>query len=155
MRRPNPVDPAIGARLRDSRAASGVGVRELARRLDVSPSLLSLIETGKVQPSVRTLHAIVVELGLSLDEIFELTDGGVPEAGVGRALPVAAPATRGVRRSGEGRVLQLASGVRSERMAVWEDADIEFVIAVYGIGGSSSADGCTNCAARGASSASC
>ena len=54
-----------------------MSLRELARRLDVSPSLVSQIETGKIQPSVRTLYAIVSELGLSLDEIFELV-GSTP-----------------------------------------------------------------------------
>src|SRR5579871_2266436 len=82
--------PPIGAQLRARRAESGMSLRELARRLDVSPSLVSQIETGKIQPSVRTLYAIVSELGLSLDEIFELvgsTEGDPTET------PAAAPAT--------------------------------------------------------------
>ena len=40
-------------------SAAGVGLRELARRLDLSPSSISQIETGKMQPSVRTLYAFV------------------------------------------------------------------------------------------------
>jgi transcriptional regulator with XRE-family HTH domain len=135
------VDPAVGARLRESRAASGVGVRELARRLDVSPSLVSQIETGKVQPSVRTLYAIVSELGLSLDAIFALTEGREREVQVSHAPKAPETPTGGVCRAGERRVLELESGVRWERMAAWEDTDVEFMIAVYGVGGSSSADG--------------
>src|SRR3984957_18380062 len=72
---PSPVDgaaPLVGAQLRERRVENAISLRELARRLDVSPSLLSQVETGKIQPSVRTLYAIVGELGLSLDEIFEL-----------------------------------------------------------------------------------
>ena len=49
-----------------------MSLRELARRLHVSASLVSQIETGKAQPSVRTLYAIVNELGLSLDEVLDL-----------------------------------------------------------------------------------
>ena len=45
------------------RLARGLGVRELARRLDVSPSAISQIETGKIQPSVRTLYALAAEFG--------------------------------------------------------------------------------------------
>ena len=63
--------PSVGAQLRERRFAVGMSLRELARRIDVSPSLVSQIETGKIQPSVRTLIAIVSELGLSVDHIFE------------------------------------------------------------------------------------
>ena len=59
-----------------------MSLRELARRIDVSPSLVSQIETGKIQPSVRTLIAIVSELGLSVDHIFERAG-----LGAGSALP--------------------------------------------------------------------
>jgi transcriptional regulator with XRE-family HTH domain len=139
--------PLVGAQLREQRFASGMSLRELARRLDVSPSLVSQIETGKIQPSVRTLYAIVSELGLSLDEIFELVGAAEPQ-GVAPPAPVAAPvpppraASAGVvHRADERRVIELESGVRWERMAAWEDLDVEFMIAVYGVGGSSSADG--------------
>jgi mannose-6-phosphate isomerase-like protein (cupin superfamily)/DNA-binding XRE family transcriptional regulator len=140
--------PLVGAQLREQRFASGMSLRELARRLDVSPSLVSQIETGKIQPSVRTLYAIVSELGLSLDEIFELVGGGAdPPAPAPPAAPAAPPppprpASAGtVHRAEERRVIELESGVRWERMAAWEDLDVEFMIAVYGVGGSSSADG--------------
>src|SRR5579871_416909 len=89
--------PPIGAQLRARRAESGMSLRELARRLDVSPSLVSQIETGKIQPSVRTLYAIVSELGLSLDETLKLPGSGAqpeggarPARGEGAQRPVSA-----------------------------------------------------------------
>ena len=130
-----------------------MSLRELARRLDVSPSLVSQIETGKIQPSVRTLYAIVSELGLSLDEIFELVGTAPEESGAALAPPRAGPPPlRAAARPADGRggaaprpderrVIELESGVRWERMAAWSDPDVEFMIAVYGVGGSSSADG--------------
>ena len=138
--------PLVGAQLREQRFASGMSLRELARRLDVSPSLVSQIETGKIQPSVRTLYAIVSELGLSLDAIFELVGSaephGTPPAPVAAPMAPPRPASAGVvHRADERRVIELESGVRWERMAAWEDLDVEFMIAVYGVGGSSSADG--------------
>jgi transcriptional regulator with XRE-family HTH domain len=141
--------PLVGARLREQRFASGMSLRELARRLDVSPSLVSQIETGKIQPSVRTLYAIVNELGLSLDEIFELVGSAdaasVPTAAGSRVAAGGAPPAAGAagvaHRADERRVIELESGVRWERMAAWSDPDVEFMIAVYGVGGSSSADG--------------
>ncbi len=45
-------------------------MRELARRVGVSASLISQVELGKASPSVGTLYAIVNELGLSLDELL-------------------------------------------------------------------------------------
>jgi transcriptional regulator with XRE-family HTH domain len=144
--------PLVGARLREKRFEIGVSLRELARRLDVSPSLVSQIETGKIQPSVRTLYAIVSELGLSLDEIFELvgSDRVASQAPPGTAAPPARAAEGAeprrtgaelVNRADERRVIELESGVRWERMTAWDEPDVEFMIAVYGVGGSSSADG--------------
>ena len=130
--------PLVGARLRERRFENGMSLRELARRLDVSPSLVSQIETGKIQPSVRTLYAIVSELGLSLDEIFEIAGSGAAEV----AAPEAQKGAGGiVHHPEERRVIELETGVRWERMAAWDDPDVEFMIAVYGVGGSSSADG--------------
>lgn len=60
----------VGSRVREERLAQRIGVRELARRVGVSASLISQVELGKASPSVGTLYAIVNELGLSLDELF-------------------------------------------------------------------------------------
>jgi transcriptional regulator with XRE-family HTH domain len=145
--------PLVGAQLREKRFEIGVSLRELARRLDVSPSLVSQIETGKIQPSVRTLYAIVSELGLSLDEIFELVGSGdpptplSPEPPAPAARPVAAKdeprrvGAAAVHRADDRRVIELETGVKWERMTAWDEPDVEFMIAVYGVGGSSSADG--------------
>jgi transcriptional regulator with XRE-family HTH domain len=62
--------PELGDRIRARRGALGMSVRELARRLAVSPSLISQIERGKATPSVATLYAITTEMKLSLDELF-------------------------------------------------------------------------------------
>lgn len=75
----------LGPRLRAARMRSGLSLRAVAARADVSPSLISQIETGKVQPSVATLHAVVSCLGVSLNELFDEHDGtergGEPGAG--------------------------------------------------------------------------
>ena len=49
----------LGHRLRAARERKNIGLRELARRLGVSASLISQIETGKSEPSINTLFAIV------------------------------------------------------------------------------------------------
>ena len=55
----------LGPRLRAIRLRRGLSLRELARRLELSPSSISQIETGKMQPSVRTLYAFVSEFGVT------------------------------------------------------------------------------------------
>jgi len=62
--------PSFGEALRERRQANRISVRALASQVGVSPSLVSQIENGKVNPSVDTLVALVTALGLSLDELF-------------------------------------------------------------------------------------
>ena len=57
----------LGAQVRAERQRRALSVRELARRIGVSASLVSQVETGRAQPSVTTLMALVTELELSLD----------------------------------------------------------------------------------------
>ncbi|MDR7159064.1 XRE family transcriptional regulator [Arthrobacter sp. BE255] len=61
----------LGMRLRDARQSAKLSLRELARRVDVSASLVSQVELGRTSPSVGTLYALVSELGLSLDELMQ------------------------------------------------------------------------------------
>src|SRR5262245_65773287 len=85
----------IGSRLREERERARLSQRELARRLGVSASLISQIESGQSKPSVSTLYAIVTELGVSLDYVVrahaderELGQEGGAEAGEGGARHV-------------------------------------------------------------------
>src|SRR5262245_4858378 len=86
------VENDIGRRLRAHREARQLSLRELARRLEISPSAISQFETGKSRLSVSTLYAIVSELGISLDELFSGIDGDV-ESVPPRATP-AVPRTK-------------------------------------------------------------
>ena len=60
----------IGDRLREERVKAGISQRELARRLGLSASLISQLESGQSRPSVGTLYLIVTELGVSLDDVI-------------------------------------------------------------------------------------
>jgi transcriptional regulator with XRE-family HTH domain len=149
---PAPSSP-LGQRLRKERDRLGLSLRELARRLEVSPSLVSQIETGKIQPSVRTLYAIVSELGVSLDELFappassqaaKPTASEGPSRRAARSSPgAAAPeqSTDRVQRAHDRRAIELESGVRWERLTAWNDPDVEFLYATYAVGGASSPEG--------------
>ena len=126
------VDDDVPRRLRAERERRGISLRELARRLAISPSAISQIETGRARPSVATLWAIVTELGMSLDDLFQHgADGPDPEPATPRA-PVVTPEAR--------EALQLATGVRWERLTADADPDVDFIWVVYDVGGSSSPD---------------
>jgi transcriptional regulator with XRE-family HTH domain/mannose-6-phosphate isomerase-like protein (cupin superfamily) len=156
----------VGSRVREERLSQKIGVRELARRVGVSASLISQVELGKASPSVGTLYAIVNELGLSLDELFFQHSNGRPprgrhrggdedseplsaaqRGGAERSDPAVAdpghepgqpwgpePLGRGVDpvvRRGAGKVIQLATGVRWERLAPPTPQDVDFLEVAY------------------------
>jgi transcriptional regulator with XRE-family HTH domain len=132
----------LGPRLRAIRLREGVGLRQLARRLDLSPSSISQIETGKMRPSVRTLYALASEFGVTVDEVLfdetprsSVVEASVPESA--RAIPEPGLA---VQRSVERPAIALNSGVKWERLMAWADEDVEFLEATYAPGGASSPD---------------
>ena len=111
-----------------------MSLRELARRVGVSPSLVSQIELDRVNPSVSTLYALVSELGMTMSDVFG--DGAQP----------AQPRVRRSHPDGEDgllthpdarRVINLASGVRWERLTPRSDPDVEFLHVVYPVGAES------------------
>jgi transcriptional regulator with XRE-family HTH domain len=131
------MDGEIGPRLRGEREAQGLSQRALARRLGLSPSLISQIEKGQSRPSVSTLYAIVSELGLSLDELLlrnQPPKNAAPVSNDGEQQgPVCGPAQR--------EVIVLESGVRWERLAGGTDHHVDFLFVTYDVGGASSEDG--------------
>jgi transcriptional regulator with XRE-family HTH domain len=120
----------VGQRLRAERESRGVSLRELARRLGISPSALSQIETGRSRPSVGTLYAIVSELELSLDELFG-----------SRRAAVEPEDASVVQRHGDRKGLELESGVRWERLTPTPERETDFLYVVYEVGGASSREG--------------
>jgi len=134
----------LGPRLRAIRLAQGVGLRELARRLDLSPSAISQIETGKMQPSVRTLYAFASEFGVTVDEVL-FDQERPPQEGATTAESGSTPIRSGpglaVQRAIGRPAITLNSGVKWERLMFWGDEDVEFIEATYEPGGASSPDG--------------
>ena len=130
-----PLD-AIGDRLREERVRAGISQRELARRLGLSPSLISQLESGQSKPSVGTLYSIVTELGVSLDHVIrggEPADGnGAGPASDGQGPPVGHPGARAA--------IDLDSGVRWEELAPDDGEGIDFLHVTYEVGGASTSD---------------
>src|SRR5580765_5749618 len=145
--REKPVPPDIsdassdlGPRLRAIRLRHGIGLRELARRLDLSPSSISQIETGKTRPSVRTLYALVSEFGVTVDEVLFNEAPSTGDGSTTRTGPAAAEPGLAVQRAAARPAIALNSGVKWERLMLWADEDVEFIEATYVSGGASSPD---------------
>lgn len=161
------MDPNARGLLRAARKSRGLSLRELARRVGVSASLLSQIENGHSDPSVSTLYALVAELDLSLDALLEPSpaaadataavpgtaaadtvwasvSGAVVAVGAEDAAPVESTPERAsggpVVRPRERRVLHMDSGVTWERLTRGP-SDVDALLVTYEPGGSSSSTG--------------
>jgi transcriptional regulator with XRE-family HTH domain len=138
----------LGPRLRRVREERGLSVRELARRINCSPSLISQIERGLSAPSVGILYAIASQLRTSLDFLFGVAVPGdamlatahgdghirpeVPGPGPGNAPGL--PGWHGgrlVQRADRRRTIDLASGVRWERLTPGADDRVDFLEVIY------------------------
>jgi transcriptional regulator with XRE-family HTH domain/mannose-6-phosphate isomerase-like protein (cupin superfamily) len=154
----------LGPRLRLVRASRQLSVRELARRVGCSASLISQIERGVSVPSVGVLYSLANELGSSLDYLL-FGSGAGPDAGAGAeadagagldpgagaggdlgAGPAEAPGSGPaaaspppaiVQRGGGRKIIDLASGVRWERLTPQSDATTDFLEVIYSPGGHS------------------
>ncbi len=156
----------LGPRLRLVRGSRQLSVRELARRVGCSASLISQIERGVSVPSVGVLYSLATELGSSLDYLLfgsgagpdgvsaetpaagaagdaegsettraaEAAEGRAAEAAEGRA---AAPPAAIVQRGCDRRIIDLASGVRWERLTPQSEAMTDFLEVIYSPGGHS------------------
>ncbi|WP_346839675.1 cupin domain-containing protein [Microbulbifer sp. SAOS-129_SWC] len=107
-----PADAAdgVGARLKVVRKVYGWSQRELAKRAGVTNATISLIEQGRVSPSVGSLQKILDGIPLSLAVFFalDMQPGGEPVFYRAEELPeLAEGPVRGHRLGGAGRQLAL------------------------------------------------
>src|SRR5215218_8552882 len=123
----------LGGRLRAERLGQRIGLREMARRLGISASALSQIETGKAQPSVSTLFDIVNLLGVSVDSL--LSDP--PHVAVSRGQE----GFFSLQRAGEHETLELESGVVWSRLTAGSYPGVEYLRVTYQPGACSSREG--------------
>jgi len=129
-----------------------MSVRELARRIGCSASLISQIERGVSVPSVGVLYSLAAELDSSLDHLLFGSDQRRPapaskpaasEPEPGPSGPAAretepGPSGPGIVQRADGRnIIDLASGVRWERLTPGADAMTDFLEVIYSPGGHS------------------
>jgi transcriptional regulator with XRE-family HTH domain/mannose-6-phosphate isomerase-like protein (cupin superfamily) len=127
---------------------AGLSLRGLARKLGVSPSLISQIEHGKAAPSVGTLYAIVTELGISMDELFSESSPGDGQQAEASEAPTTdlpprssnawqVPSEGPVLRRGNRLSLTFDTGIRWERLTASHDPNVDFLRCHYPVGAAS------------------
>jgi transcriptional regulator with XRE-family HTH domain len=140
-------ETGLGPRLRVAREQRQLSVRELARRIGCSASLISQIERGVSVPSVGVLYSLATELDTSLDHLLfgaeprrPLAAAPGPDASGTGASGTGASGTGAsgiVQRAGGRNIIDLASGVRWERLTPGADAMTDFLEVSYSPGGHS------------------
>jgi transcriptional regulator with XRE-family HTH domain len=138
-----PGAPALdlGSRLRAERLHQGLGLRELARRLGISASALSQIETGKARPSVSKLFDIVNLLDISVDGLLAGPDSGRAGAGPSGTVGPGEEGFFSLKRAGDQQTLELETGVRWSRLTAGSFPGVEFLLVTYPPGACSSREG--------------
>jgi transcriptional regulator with XRE-family HTH domain len=144
------VNVNVGILIRRERQVQELSLRELARRVGISASMLSQVETGRSRPSVSTMYAIATELGLSIDGLLSEKEEAVASAAapsprvrrgpVGAAAPAADLASQLVRPE-QRRKLELESGVTWELLSDLLPHLVDFMFVTYEPGGRSSSSG--------------
>ena len=131
--------PPVGERIRAERVRLGLSARALARNVGVSASLISQIETGRSRPSVSTLYAITKALGISLEDVFDVP---AAEESAAAGVDTHPDGLVGPRvRPDQREVLELDSGVTWERLGRVPGVHVDFILATYAPGGTSSSTG--------------
>jgi transcriptional regulator with XRE-family HTH domain len=139
----------LGARLRAHRLATGLSLREMARRLNRSPSAISQFETGKAHPSVSTLFEMVELLGTSIDTLLGANEAGadaqrgIPDAATVAAAPgvLDMPNRVILERAADHPCIELENTVQWTRLSR-SMSGVEFLLVTYPPGSwSSGADG--------------
>jgi len=130
---------ALGARIRAERKARKLSSVALARRVGVSPSLISQVERGVTAPSLDVLWRIAQALDASIGLFFqqEPASPAAPEAD--GAAPERKPKALVVRR-GARKTLGLPNSVTYELLSPDLQHRIEFIWVEFAPGQSSPVD---------------
>jgi transcriptional regulator with XRE-family HTH domain len=136
----------VGSELRRVRESRKLSLRNVASAVGVSASLLSQVETGKTQPSVSTLYALVNYLGISLDGLMGTSRAESARFGLSSdsAVPEASDSRRSdsvVQRREDNPIIEMENGVTWERLAVGASSVADPLIVTYQPKASSSMEG--------------
>ena len=124
----------VGARLRELRRQRGMSARAVAAALGISPSAVSQIERGVLQPSVSRLLAITDALGVPLAAVFE-TDDGAPTSALAAEIDGFS-----LVRAAQATTVELGDGVTFRRLSPGPSPGIDYFQSTYPPGSSAHRD---------------
>ncbi len=153
----------IGEKLRAARKGHKMSLRELARKAEISASMLSQIETGKAYPSVRSIYSIAAALAVPVDYFFpepaqaiepieqfnldhpgEITASEMREVNINQTVELAPPnspsrvySTPPVVPAAARPTIELKNGVTWSRLTALAESEAEFLEIQYDPGASS------------------
>ncbi len=131
---PHEIGTDVGARLRELRRQQGMSARAVAAALGISPSAVSQIERGVLQPSVSRLLAITDTLGVPLAAVFETAE----------AEPTASLAAQidgfSLVRAAQATTVELGGGVTFQRLSPGPSPGIDYFRSTYPAGSSAHSD---------------
>ncbi len=70
----SPIDGRVGTKIRYTRRLRGLTLKEVADAAECSESLLSKIENGRADPSLKMLQRLTAALGLTIGQLFAQED---------------------------------------------------------------------------------
>ncbi|MEK1854292.1 MAG: XRE family transcriptional regulator [Phyllobacterium sp.] len=122
----------IGVKLRRLRADRELTIAQLAEQAGVSAGIISQIERGKSNPSIKTLQRIRAALGVNL---WEFLEGNWTSAD---QTPQVAPESRFIRRKADRtRIVVGVSRLAKELLSPSSDRNLRFMIITLPPGGES------------------
>ncbi len=123
----------VGARLRELRKQQGMSARALAHTLGITPSAVSQIERGVLQPSVSRLIAITDALGVPLAAVFDVRADPVEEVR-------AASGGFALQRAAHASIVVLESGVTFRRLSPGRTPGVDYFESTYPSGSTAHSD---------------
>lgn len=114
---------ALGERLRSLRTARGLTIIQLAELAGVSSGLISQIERGNSNPSIKTLQRLRGALGVNL---WEFLDGHPQAAPAEAGASVASPFVR--RKADRPRIIVGVTRLVKELLSPRSDRNLRFMI---------------------------
>lgn len=135
----------LGIELRRIRESKKLSLRSVATAVGVSASLLSQVETGKTQPSVSTLYALVNHLGISLDGLMGQHRPSIQDAPADKQASPPRESASGsgdqvVQRAEDNPEIEMENGVTWERLADGGSDVADPLVVTYAPGAASSVE---------------
>lgn len=124
----------IGEGIRKRREQLGLSMRTVASAAGISPSMLSQVETGKLNPSVTTLYGIASYLEVSVDALLGLNPRSDDESETELMQ-------KAVQRTQDDPTIEFVDGVTWQRLASHDPDSTEATLVTYEPGAASSPEG--------------